>query len=451
MRLFKPLYIQVLIGVTIGALLGFLSPDLAIPMKSFGDVFIGLVHLLVAPLVFCTVTMGVAKVSDLGQAGRIAVTALVYFMVVSTFALVFGLAVGMILQPGAGMHIDPATLSLEGLEKYRLKQGTMGGGIVQMLIHILPTNFFEPFLHGDIIQIVVLAVATGAVLSGLGERGKPVAAFLDSFMQVLFGLVRVVMRVAPIGAFGAMAFTIGKYGIHTLASLGWLVGAMYFASVLFVVVVLGLISALCCGINIFKLLRYFRTELLVVLGTSSSETVFPQLTAKLEKLGCSPTVVGLVLPTGYSFNLDGGQIYLSLAALFISQALDIHLSAGQLVSLCLVMIVTSKGSAGVSGSAFVVLAASLNSTSMLPVAGLALVLGVDRFMSEARALVNVIGCVVATIFVARREGSFHPAYANKVMAAQAADRADSVFESLPNPAPVVRHADAAPRVSSESR
>jgi aerobic C4-dicarboxylate transport protein len=410
--------------VAIGALLGFLAPHLAIQMKSFGDLFVGLIHLIVAPLVFCTVTMGVARVTNLGQAGRISVTALVYFMVVSTFALVFGLVIGLIVQPGVGMHINAATLSMAGLEKYQPTQST-AGGFIGILLHIVPTNFIEPFLRGEIIQIVVLAVATGAVLSGLGERGKPVADCLDSFMQVLFGLVRIVMRIAPIGAFGAIAFSIGKYGIHTLVSLGWLVGAMYLASVLFVVVVLGFISALWCRISIFSLLRYFRTELLVVLGTSSSETVFPQLVEKLEALGCSPTVVGLVLPTGYSFNLDGGQIYLSLAALFISQALDIHLSAGQLVSLCLVMFVTSKGSAGVSGAAFIVLAASLSSTNVLPVAGLTLVLGADRFMSQARSLVNVLGCVVATIFVARRQGGFDAAHANEVMAARVADRSDS--------------------------
>jgi aerobic C4-dicarboxylate transport protein len=448
MRPFKPLYMQVLIGVAIGALLGFLAPHLAIQMKSFGDLFVGLIHLLVAPLVFCTVTMGVARVSNLGQAGRISVTALLYFLVVSTFALVFGLVIGMIVQPGAGMHINPATLSMAGLEKYRPAQST-AGGFIEMWVHSVPTNFIEPFLHGEIIQIVVLAVGTGAVLSGLGERGKPVADFLDSFMQVLFGLVRMVMRIAPLGAFGAIAFSIGQYGIHTLVSLGWLVGAMYLASVLFVVV-LGLISALWCRVSIFSLLRYFRTELLVVLGTSSSETVFARLMEKLEALGCSPTVVGLVLPTGYSFNLDGGQIYLSLAALFISQALDIHLSVGQLVSLCLVMFVTSKGSAGVSGAAFIVLASSLSSTSVLPVAGLTLVLGADRFMSQARSLVNVLGCVVATIFVARREGGFDAAYANEVMAARVADRGDSGASTTgglqgrpqSSPAPAVSRADA---------
>ena len=450
MRLIKPLYMQVLIGVAIGALLGFLAPHLAIQMKSFGDLFVGLIHLLIAPLVFCTVTMGVAKVTNLGQAGRIAVTALIYFLVVSTFALLFGLAIGTIVQPGAGMHINPATLSAAGLEKYRPTHSA-AGGFIGALVQIVPTNFIEPFLRGEIIQIVVLAVATGAVLSGLGERGKPVADFLDSFMQVLFGLVRIVMRIAPIGAFGAIAFSIGQYGIHTLVSLGWLVGAMYLAAVLFVVVVLGFISAVWCRISIFALLRYFRTELLVVLGTSSSETVFPQVTEKLEALGCSPTVVGLVLPTGYSFNLDGGQIYLSLAALFISQALDIHLSVGELVSLCLVMLVTSKGSAGVSGAAIVVLAASLSSSSVLPVAGLTLVLGADRFMSQARSLVNVIGCIVATIFVARREGGFDAAYANDVMAGRVGERGDSdsgTTGGLPGrsqayPAPAVSNADAA--------
>jgi aerobic C4-dicarboxylate transport protein len=325
------------------------------------------------------------------------------------------------------------------------------GGFAGILAHIVPTNFIEPFLHGEIIQIVVLAVATGAVLSGLGERGKPVSDFVDSFMQVLFGLVRLVMRIAPVGAFGAIAFSIGQYGIHTLVSLGSLVGSMYLASVLFVVVVLGLISALWCRLSIFSLLGYFRTELLVVLGTSSSETVFPQLTEKLEALGCSPTVVGLVLPTGYSFNLDGGQIYLSLAALFIAQPLDIHLSVGQLASLCIAMLVTSKGSAGVSGAAIIVLAASLSATSALPVASLTLVLGADRFMSQARSLVNVIGCIVATIFVARREGDFDVARAKAVIAGSASNRRERMSggaEAAPgcasaDPISALPHTDAA--------
>jgi aerobic C4-dicarboxylate transport protein len=372
-------------------------------MKPLGDMFVGLVHLLIAPLVFCTVCMGIARVSNLGRAGRIAVTALVYFLIVSTFALVFGFLVGFIVQPGAGMHIDPATLSMKGLEQYQPTESA-ASSFIDMLLRCVPTNFFEAFLKGNVIQIVVLAVATGAVLSGLGDRGKPVAAFIDSLMQVLFRLVRLVTNLAPIGAFGAMSFTIGKYGIHTLVSLGWLVGAMYVASVLFVVFVLGFISAVWCRLNIFSIIGYIKTELLIVLGTSTSEAVFPQLTEKLERLGCSTAVVGLVLPTGYSFNLDGGQIYLSLGALFIAQALNIHLSAEQIITLSIVMVIVSKGSAGVSGAAFVALAASLASTNVLPIAGLALVLGVDRFMSEARALVNVIGCFVATIVVARWEG-----------------------------------------------
>ncbi|HWK45601.1 MAG TPA: C4-dicarboxylate transporter DctA [Stellaceae bacterium] len=415
MRIFGALYVQVLIGVVIGSVLGFLSPQLATEMKPLGDTFIGLIHLLIGPLVFCTVTMGIARVSNLGRAGRIAVTALIYFLVVSTFALVFGFLVGTIVQPGAGMHIDPATLSMNGLEKYQ-PTGSTASSFVDMLMRCVPTNFFEPFLKGDVIQIVVLAVATGAVLSGLGERAKPVTAFIDSFMQVLFRLVRLVMYLAPIGAFGAIAFTIGKYGVHTLISLGWLVGAMYVASVLFVVVVLGFISTVWCKLSIFDILSYIKAELLIVLGTSTSETVFPQLTEKLERLGCSRTVVGLVLPTGYSFNLDGGQIYLSLGALFIAQALNIHLGAEQIVTLCIVMVIVSKGSAGVSGGAFVALAASLASTNVLPIAGLSLVLGVDRFMSEARALVNVIGCVIATIVVATWEGEFDLARARAVLA-----------------------------------
>ena len=415
MRIFGALYVQVLIGVVIGSVLGFLAPQLATEMKPLGDTFIGLIHLLIGPLVFCTVSMGIARVSNLGQAGRIAATALIYFLVVSTFALVFGFLVGTIVQPGAGMHIDPATLSMNGLEKYQPTEST-AGSFVDMMIRCVPTNFFEPFLKGDVIQIVVLAVATGAVLSGLGERAKPLTAVIDSFMQVLFRLVRLVMYLAPIGAFGAIAFTIGKYGVHTLISLGWLVGAMYVASALFVVVVLGFISGAWCKLNIFDILSYMKTELLIVFGTATSETVFPQLTEKLERLGCSRIAVGLVLPTGYSFNLDGGQIYLSLGALFVAQALNIHLGAEQLVTLCIVMVIVSKGSAGVSGAAFVALAASLASTNILPIAGLSLVLGVDRFMSAARALVNVIGCFIATIVVAKWEGEFDLPRAKAVLA-----------------------------------
>ncbi len=424
-RLLRPLYMQVLLGVIIGATRGFLDPELGTAMKPLGDVFVSLVHLLIAPLVFCTVSLGVARVSSLGHAGRIGLTALVYFLVVSTFALVFGLVVGTLVQPGAGLHIDPATLSMKGLERYQPHQGA-ASGFIDMLVHMLPSSFVAPFVDGDVIQVVVLAVAFGAVMSRMGDRVAPLTALIDSLAQVLFGLVAIVMRVAPLGAFGAISFTIGRYGLHALVSLGWLVGSMYAAALLFVVAVLGPISA-WCGIGIFRLIAYIKTELLVVVGTASSEAVFPQLTAKLERLGCSETVVGLVLPTGYSFNLDGGQIYLSLAALFIAQAIGVHLGASQLVTLCLVMIVTSKGSAGVSGSAFIALAASLSATDFLPVAGIALVLGVDRFMSEARALTNVVGCTVATIVVAKLEGEFDLAQAREVLRQ---DRAGTL-EALP--------------------
>jgi aerobic C4-dicarboxylate transport protein len=413
MKFLKLLYVQVLLGVAIGALLGFVSPTWATAMKPLGEIFVSLIRLLIAPLVFCTVAMGIARVSNIGHAGRIGFTALIYFMVVSTFALAFGLAVGAVVQPGAGLHIDPASLSMAGLEKYKPTENP-ARGFIDMLMHLLPSNFVEPFVKGDVIQIVVLAVAFGAVLSGLGEGGKPVAAVIDSFTQVLFGLVRIVMRLAPIGAFGAIAFTVGRYGVDALISLGWLVGSMYVGSLLFVVVVLGAILA-WCHLSIFSLLNYMKTELLIVLGTSTSESVFPQLTEKLEQLGCSKTVVGLVLPTSYSFNLDGGQIYLSLAAMFIAQALGIHLSFEDMATLGLIMVITSKGSAGVSGAAFIALAASLAATNILPIAGLALVLGVDRFMSEARALVNVIGCAVATIVVAKLEGDFDVAYAKAVL------------------------------------
>jgi aerobic C4-dicarboxylate transport protein len=412
-RIMRPIYIQVLLGVIIGATLGFVAPATATQMKPLGDLFVSLVHLLIAPLVFCTVSLGVARVSSLGHAGRIGLTALLYFLIASTFALLFGLAVGLLVQPGAGLNIDPSTLSMAGLDRFRPKEGA-ASGFIDMMLHMLPSNMVSPFVQGDVIQVVVLAVAFGAVMARLGERAQPLAAFIASLTQVLFGLVGIVMRVAPIGAFGAMAFTIGRYGITTLVSLGWLVGSMYVAALLFVIAVLGPVCA-WCGIGIFRLIGYIKTELFIVLGTASSESVFPQLTEKLERLGCSKTVVGLVLPTGYSFNLDGGQIYLSLAALFIAQALGIHLSFGQMATLCGVMVITSKGSAGVSGSAFIALAASLSATDFLPVAGIALVLGVDRFMSEARALTNVIGCTVATIVVAKLEGEFDVARAREIL------------------------------------
>ena len=395
--LYRSLYFQVLIAVTLGVLLGVLAPSTGEAMKPLGDAFIKLIKMIIAPVVFCTVVTGIAGMEDMKKVGRTGLYALVYFEVVSTIALLLGLLVVNVLRPGAGMHIDPATLDATAVAAYA-GPGKMTGA-VDFVLDIIPTTLVGAFATGSILQVLLFSLLFGFALHRVGGRSSIVFDFIGRISDVLFAIVGIIMRVAPIGAFGAMAFTIGKYGVASLLSLAQLMFAFYATCLLFVFIVLGLIARLA-GFSIWRFVRSIRDELLIVLGTSSSETVLPRMIAKMESLGASKSVVGLVIPTGYSFNLDGTAIYLTMAAVFIAQATDTPLSIVQQITLLAILMVTSKGAAGVTGSGFIVLAATLSAVGHVPVAGLALILGIDRFMSEARALTNLVGNGVATLVVA---------------------------------------------------
>ncbi|MGE8656842.1 MAG: dicarboxylate/amino acid:cation symporter [Achromobacter sp.] len=401
LKFYQILYVQVLFAIVIGILLGYFKPDLGQSMQPLGDGFIKLVKMIIAPVIFLTVATGIAAMSDLKKVGRVAGKAMLYFLVFSTLALIVGMVVSHIVQPGAGMHINPATLDQKAVSGYVAK--AHDSTITGFLLNVIPTTIFSPFVGGDILQVLFVAVLFGIALAQVGERGKPVLNFLTALAQPIFKLVAILMKAAPIGAFGAMAFTIGKYGIKSIVNLAMLVGTFYATSVLFVVVVLGLVARYN-GFSILKLVRYIREELLLVLGTSSSEAALPTLMQKMERAGCSKSVVGLVVPTGYSFNLDGTNIYMTMAALFIAQACDIPLSLGDQILLLLVAMLSSKGAAGVTGAGFITLAATLSVVPTVPVAGMALILGVDRFMSECRALTNLVGNATAAVVVARWEG-----------------------------------------------
>ncbi len=395
------LYIQVLVAIAIGVLLGWLRPEWGIAMKPLGDGFVKLIKMLIGPIVFTTVAVGIAGMKDLKKVGRVGGKAIIYFEVMTTLALVIGIAIAHIVRPGSGIHASAASMDSSALDK--TLSGPRPHGIVEHLLALIPTSFVGPFVEGDVLQILVLGVLLGTALAGLGERGAGLTKLLEQFATAVFGIVGIVMRAAPIGAFGAMAYTIGKYGVGTLGSLAKLMAAFYATALLFVFVVLGAVMR-ALGLSIVKLVRYLREELVIVLGTSSSESALPKLMGKLEALGCAPPVVRLVVPTGYSFNLDGTSIYLTLAALFVAQALDVSLTPGEELQLLLVLLLTSKGAAAVTGSGFVTLAATLSATGHVPVVGITLLLGVDRFMSEARALTNFVGNAVATIVVAKWEG-----------------------------------------------
>jgi len=396
--IYKSLYVQVLCAIALGVLLGKLAPGLGAQMKPLGDGFVKLVKMMIAPIIFCTVVTGIAGMQSMKQVGRAGGFALLYFEVVSTLALIVGLVVVNLARPGGGMHVHPGTLDAAAVAGYT-RPGQMQG-TTDFLLHVIPGSFVGAFAEGEILQVLLIAVLFGFALHALGERGRPVYELVERFSGVLFVMVGMIMRVAPIGAFGAMAFTIGKFGLGTLASLAGLMAAFYATCLIFVFGVLGIIARLH-GFSIFRFVRYIREELLIVLGTSSSEAVLPRMIAKLENLGASKSVVGLVIPTGYSFNLDGTAIYLTMAAVFIAQATDTPLTLGHQLTLLAVLLLTSKGAAGVTGSGFIVLAATLSAVGSVPVAGLALILGIDRFMSEARALTNTVGNGVATLVVAR--------------------------------------------------
>jgi aerobic C4-dicarboxylate transport protein len=400
-RLVRSLYVQVLAAVAFGALLGFLDPALGAAMKPLGDGFIKLVKMLIAPIVFTTVVTGIAKMGDLKRVGRIGLKGLVYFEVLTTFALALGLLVGKLLRPGAGMNVNPAALDTKAIAGYTTSGHALS--TTEFLLNIIPKDVADAFARGDILQVLLFSILFGVALAGLRARGELVLRFVEELSHVLFRIVAVVMRVAPLGAFGTVAFTVGKYGIGSLLQLGGLMATFYATSLLFVLVVLGLVMR-AAGLGILRFLRYLREEILIVLGTSSSESALPLLMRKLERLGCPESVVGLLVPMGYSFNLDGTSIYLTLATLFIAQATNTHVTLAQELEILAVLLLTSKGAAAVTGGGFITLAATLSAVGNIPVAGLALLLGIDRFMSEARAITNLIGNGVATVVVSRWEG-----------------------------------------------
>ena len=399
--LWTQLYVQVLTAIALGALIGHFWPATGEALKPLGDAFIKLVKMIIAPVIFLTVVTGIAGMRDIGKVGGVAAKAFAYFFAVSSLALVVGLTVANVIQPGAGMHIDPASLDAEAVKGYAAKSHDLT--LVGFLMDIIPTTVVSAFTDGNILQVLFFSIPFGLALAMIGDRGQPVLTVLEGAAEAFFKLVAIFMRAAPIGAFGAFAFTVGKYGIESIASLAALVATFYGTSILFVLVVLGAVAALN-GFSILKLLRYLKEELLLVLGTSSSEAALPSLLEKMERAGAAKSVVGLVVPTGYSFNLDGTNIYMTLAALFIAQALGIHLSLEEQLLLLGVAMLSSKGAAGVTGAGFITLAATLQVVPSVPVAGMALILGVDRFMSECRALTNFVGNAVATLVVSRWEG-----------------------------------------------
>ncbi|MBX9447196.1 dicarboxylate/amino acid:cation symporter [Dickeya chrysanthemi] len=396
--IFKSLYFQVLTAITIGILLGHFYPALGEQMKPLGDGFVKLIKMIIAPVIFCTVVTGIAGMESMKSVGRTGAVALLYFEIVSTLALIIGLVVVNILQPGAGMNVNPAALNASAISAYTSEAGKQG--VIPFLMDVIPSSVIGAFASGNILQVLLFAVMFGFALHRLGPKGVVIFDVIESFSRVIFGIINMIMRLAPLGAFGAMAFTIGKYGVGTLIQLGQLIICFYITCILFVVLVLGSIAK-ATGFSIFKFIRYIREELLIVLGTSSSESVLPRMLEKMEKLGCKKSVVGLVIPTGYSFNLDGTSIYLTMAAVFIAQATNSHMDIWHQITLLVVVLLSSKGAAGVTGSGFIVLAATISAVGHLPVAGLALILGIDRFMSEARALTNLVGNGVATVVVAK--------------------------------------------------
>lgn len=401
-RFFGALYLQVIVAIVLGGLLGYFQPVLGEQMKWLGDLFIKLVKMIIAPVIFLTVASGIAGLKEMKAVGRVAGKAFAYFLFFSTLALIIGLIVGNVIRPGAGMHVDPATLDAKAVAAYT--QSAHDLTVIGFISSIVPDTMLSALTDGSLLQVLLVAILFGVALSLVGPAGEPVLDIVERLTLVVYKIVGILMRAAPIGAFGAMAFTIGKYGVDSLINLGMLVATFYITSLLFVFVALGA-AAWAAGFSIFKLVGYLGPELLLVLGTSSSESALPKLIEKMERAGCDRTVVGMVVPTGYSFNLDGTNIYMTLAALFIAQALDVSLSIEQQIGLLLIAMLSSKGAAGVTGAGFITLAATLSIVPAVPVAGMALILGIDRFMSECRSLTNFIGNAVATIVVARWEGA----------------------------------------------
>ena len=422
--LYKSLYIQVLVAITIGILLGHYFPETGVALKPLGDGFVKLIKMVIAPIIFCTVVSGIAGMQSMKSVGKTGGYALLYFEIVSTIALIIGLVVVNVVKPGAGMHIDVNTLNASSVAAYAAagaQQTTVG-----FLLNIIPSTVVGAFANGDILQVLMFSVIFGFALHRLGAYGRPVLDLIDRFAHVMFNIINMIMKLAPVGAFGAMAFTIGQYGVGSLVQLGYLMACFYITCLLFILVILGGIAR-AHGFSVLKLIRYIREELMIVLGTSSSESALPRMLTKMERLGAKKSVVGLVIPTGYSFNLDGTSIYLTMAAVFIAQATDTTMDITHQITLLLVLLVASKGAAGVTGSGFIVLAATLSAVGHLPVAGLALILGIDRFMSEARALTNLIGNAVATVVVAKWVGELD----NKTLQKELASGGSPIIESRP--------------------
>ena len=397
---------QVLAGVAIAIILGYVSPARAIAMKPLGDAFIRLITMIITLVIFCTLVTGIAGMEDMKKVGRVGGKALLYFEIVSTLALLIGLIVGNVVHPGSGFNVNPATLDAKAVAEYAGQAKAQS--ITEFLVHIIPTTVVDAFTRGDILQVLFVSLLFGFALSLAGPRVKPLLDLLETLTRVVFGVVAILMRFAPIGAFGAMAFTIGKYGLASLGPLVKLIATLYITSIFFVVVVLGIIARVA-GFGILRFLWYLREEILLVLATSSSEPALPNLMAKLEKLGCSKALVGLVVPTGYTFNADGTSLYMTMAALFVAQATNTHLTLGQQLTILGVAVLTSKGASGVQGAAFIALVATMMVIPTIPVAGMALILGIDRFLSMCRAVINMIGNAVATLVVARWEHELEPA------------------------------------------
>jgi aerobic C4-dicarboxylate transport protein len=425
--IYAHLYVQVLAAILVGVILGFTYPDLAKQMKPLGDGFIKLIRMMIAPIIFATVVAGIAKMGDMKEVGRVGLKALLYFEAVTSVALLIGLVVVNVFQPGAGINADPQSIDARSIQSYT--QGAQELHGVDFVLNIIPNTVVDAFAKGDILQVLLFSILFGAALSRFGERGRPVVDFIDAVGHALFGVVGIIMRVAPLGAFGAMAFTIGTYGVGTLVSLGKLMAGVYLTSFLFVFLVLGVIAMLT-GFSLWRFLVYIKEEIFLVLGTSSSESALPGLMHKLEYAGAARPVVGLVVPTGYSFNLDGTSIYLTMAAIFIAQAFNVQLGLGQQLGILGVLLLTSKGAAAVTGGGFITLAATLASTGTVPVEGLALLLGVDRFMSECRAITNLIGNGVATLVVARWENELDQSRLRTVLGHEPDEEADETIDGL---------------------
>jgi aerobic C4-dicarboxylate transport protein len=431
-KLFSQLYVQVLVGIVLGGLLGFFWPDIGTSLQPLAAAFIKLIKMLLAPIIFGTVVLGIAKMGNIREVGRIGTVALIYFEVVSTIALVLGLVVVNVMQPGAGMNIDASAIDASAIATYQ-STAAEHGGVVDFFLNIIPTTLVGAFSAGAMLQVILLAVLFGIALVQIGDAGRPFVDVIDSSMQALFRIVGMVMKLAPIGAGAGVAYTIGKHGIGTIWSLGHLMLAVYLTSFLFVVVVLGTIAR-WSGFPLMQFLRFFKDEIFITLATCSTEAVMPRMMAKLERLGVAKPVVGLVLPTGYAFNADGTCIYLTMAAIFIAQATNTDLSLWGQIGILGILLLTSKGSAGVAGAGFVTLAATLSTFDTVPVAGLVLLLGVDRFMNEARAVVNLIGNGVATIAVAKWEGALDQDTVRQVIAEQRGERPRRITaDALPAP------------------